>query len=114
MDTKSNMSGNVIVAESNIHGLGVYAARDFEEGETILVRDESRVVDDEHPLRPELGEYERHCDYLAGGKVVLLKTPECNINSSCDPNVYHKYMEGMRHVVARRRMKSGEEMRLRQ
>ena len=62
---------DVYVAESAIHGAGVFAAREFAAGETVLVLDDSRVVDGEHPLRPELGEYEYHCDYLEGGKVVL-------------------------------------------
>jgi hypothetical protein len=55
---------DVYIAESKIHGVGVFAARDFEEGETVIVMDVSRVVDAEHPLRPESGEHEYHCDYL--------------------------------------------------
>lgn len=101
---------DVIIAESKIHGLGVFAARDFQEGETILIIDDSRLVDDEHPLRSELGEYEYHCDYLADGKVVLMRSPERHINSSCDPNTYVKTCHGVRHVIARRPIKSGEEI----
>jgi len=41
---------NVIVADSKIHGLGVFATRDFTEGEIILAIDDTRVDDDEHPL----------------------------------------------------------------
>ena len=101
---------DVIVAESKIHGLGVFATRDFAEGEIILPIDDSRVVDDEHPLRPELGEHSYHCDYLAGGKVVLMRSPERHINSCCDPDAYVKTINGVRHVVARRPIKSGEEI----
>ena len=101
---------NVVTAESTIHGIGVFANRDFAEGETILIIDDSRIVDDEHPLRLELGEYDYHCDYLANGRVVLMPSPERHINSDCDPNTFVKTIGGDRHVIARRTIKSGEEI----
>lgn len=101
---------NVIVAESKIHGLGLFAMRDFAEGEIILPIDDSRSVDDDHPLRPELGEYSYHCDYLANGKTILMRPPERHINSCCDPNTYVKTINGIRHVVARKPIKVGEEI----
>ena len=101
---------DVLVAESNIHGLGVFATRDFTQGEIILAIDDSRVVDDEHPLRLELEEHSYHCDYLAGGKTVLMRSPERHINSCCDPNTFVKTIDGIRHVVARRAIQFGEEI----
>jgi hypothetical protein len=101
---------DVYVAESRIHGLGVFAARDFAAGETLLRMDDSRVVDAEHPLRPELGEYAHHCDYLAGGLVVLQGYPERHVNSSCDPNAYARRGGGESLVVARRAVRAGEEI----
>lgn len=101
---------DVIVARSKIHGLGVFAGRDFTQGEIILPIDDSRLVDDEHPLRPESGEQSHHCDYLADGKTVLMRSPERHINSCCDPNTYVKTIDGVRHVVARKPIKSGEEL----
>jgi uncharacterized protein len=101
---------DVIVAPSPIHGLGVFATRDFCPGETVLPIDDSRVVDDEHPLQPEGGEYEYHCDYLAGGKVVLMPAPERHINSSCDPNTYVRWENGRRYVTGRRAISDGEEI----
>jgi SET domain-containing protein len=101
---------DVYVAESAIHGVGVFAGREFAAGETVLVLDDSRVVDEEHPLRPELGEYEYHCDYLEGGKVVLQGYPERHVNSSCDPNAYARRTGGGGAVVARRAIKAGEEI----
>jgi hypothetical protein len=100
----------VVVAPSSIHGLGVFAACDFRAGETILTLDDSRLVDDEHPLRPEAGELEVHCDYLAGGRVVLMQFPERHINSACDPNAFIKTVGGIRHVLARRLIRTGEEI----
>lgn len=98
------------VGASKIHGTGVFAARDFAAGETVLVMDDSRIVDAEHPLRPELGEHEYHCDYLEGGKVILQKSPERHINSSCDPNTYARRTREGSFVIARRRIKAGEEI----
>ena len=100
----------VIVAESEIHGLGVFAVRDFAEGETVLLMDDSRVVNDDHPLRPELGEFDYHCDYLEGGKVIFQQYPERHINSSCDPNAFAKRSGGTSRLVARRFIKAGEEI----
>lgn len=105
-----NKRVDVIVKESGIHGVGVFAARDFAEGETVLVMDDSRVVDAEHPLRPELGEFDYHCDYLEGGKVIYQGWPERHINSSCDPNVYARRSAGVGRVMARRAIMAGEEM----
>lgn len=101
---------DVVVAQSKIHGLGVFATRDYAAGEIILPIDDSRVVDDKHPLRRQLGEHAYHCDYLAGGKTVLMKSPERHINSCCDPNTYVKTINGIRHVVARKAIKSGQEI----
>ncbi len=101
---------DVTVSLSGIHGLGVFAARDFVPGETVLVIDDSRGVDAAHPLRPELGEDEAHCDYLAQGKVALMQPPERFINSSCDPNTYVKTIGGQRHVLALRPISVGEEI----
>ena len=101
---------DVHVVESKIHGLGVFAARDFAEGETVIVMDDSRVVDDAHPLRPALGEFDYHCDYLEGGRVILQGYPERHINSSCDPNAYAKRSGGVSHMIARRAIRAGEEI----
>lgn len=103
------MSG-VEVGRSRIHGLGVFATRNFSPGETVLVIDDSRVVDADHPLRPDLGEFAYHCDYLEGGKVVLMPPPERHINSSCDPSACVRWVDGRRQVVARRSIRAGGEI----
>jgi hypothetical protein len=101
---------NVVVAPSGIHGLGIFARRNFRAGDTILRIDDSRAVDESHPLRPEAGEFEVHCDYLAAGRVVLLPAPERYINSSCNPNTFVKTLDGIRHVLALRPIRNGEEI----
>lgn len=101
---------DVVVAESEIHGLGIFTTRDFVAGEIILPINDSRVVDAVHPLQTALGEYDYHCDYLAGGKTVLMPSPERHINSCCDPNTYVKTINGVRYVVARKPITSGVEV----
>lgn len=101
---------DVTVKESKIHGFGVFAARDFSMDEIILPIDDSRIVDDAHPLRTDLGEYDYHCDYLENGKIVLMRSPERHINSGCDPSAFAKTIDGLRYVAARRNIPAGEEI----
>lgn len=101
---------DVIVKESKIHGCGAFAARDFVKDEIILAIDDSCIVDETHPLCSASGEFEYHCDYLANGKVVLMKSPERHINSCCDPNVFVKTMDSTRYVAARKNIQAGEEL----
>ena len=98
------------VAPSPIHGTGVFALRDFREGDVVLTLDDSRVVDDAHPLRAELGEHPYHCDYLEGGTVVLMPSPERHINSSCEPNTFVQTVGGARQVIALRDVSIGTEI----
>ena len=93
---------------SLINGLGVFAQRLFRKSEIITEIDDSRIVDEAHPLGS--GEDPRHCDYLAGGKVVLMQPPERHINHSCDPNSYVKTVSGRRLVIALRDVAAGEEI----
>jgi SET domain-containing protein len=101
---------DVEVSPSSIAELGVFAARAFETNETVIALDDSRLVDDEHPLQPERGEFHRHQDYVARGRVVLMGVPERYINSSCDPNTYVVTRGDTRYVVALRSIRQGEEI----
>jgi GNAT superfamily N-acetyltransferase len=98
------------IGPSRIAGTGVFAAREFQAGETVHVLDDSRTVDAAHPLDAAAGEESRHCDYLARGRVVLMPEPERYINSSCDPNTVVVTRGGRRHVVALRRVREGDEI----
>lgn len=72
----------------------------FKSGDYVLQIDDSRIVNDDNPLKPERGEHVYHCDYLAGGKVILMQSPERHINHSCDPNTYVKTIAGYRQLIA--------------
>jgi len=100
----------VFVKESPINGTGVFASVDIPGGAPILKIDDSRLVTNHDPLRADKGEYEHHCDYLAGGKVVLMQAPERYINHSCDPNSFVKTLNGVRYVFALRAISAGEEI----
>jgi uncharacterized protein len=98
----------ILMRTSSIQGTGVFAPRSFVKGDVVLAIDDSRIVDDVHPLKS--GEDPRHCDYLQGGKVILMKAPERYINHSCDPNTYVKTVNGERLVIARRSIAPDEEI----
>jgi len=100
----------VRVGGSGIDGHGVFATRDFQLGKTVLLLDDSRVVDDKHPLDAAAGELAHHCDYLAGGRVVLMPSPERYINSSCEPNTCVATRDGVRHVVVLTVIAAGDEV----
>ena len=95
---------------SPIHGTGVFSSAHVSPGEIVLRIDDSRVVTDADPLDPARGEFEHHCDYLAGGKVVLMRPPERFINHACDPNTYIRTIAGDRYVVALREIRPGDEI----
>jgi hypothetical protein len=99
---------NVNVHESRIAGLGVFAGTSFRRADLVLEIDDSRVVDDLHPLGPS--ESPHHRDYLANDKVVLMQFPERYINHSCDPNVYVATVEGERLIIALHGIPAGEEI----
>lgn len=105
---KDRVSAMLVVRDSAIHGLGVFAQRDYAVGELIVWIDDSRVVDDDRPVLP--GELAHHCDYLEAGRVVLMQEPERHINSSCDPSTYVRTVGDKCCVVARQEIHSGDEI----
>jgi uncharacterized protein len=100
----------VAAKESRINGVGVFALENIPKGALILAIDDSREVTNDFPLEVTKGEFEHHCDYLAGGKVVLMQFPERHINHSCDPNTFVRTMLGVRYVFALRPIAIEEEI----
>lgn len=101
------MTSKVRSAESPIEGNGVFAVTDLLVDEVVLIIDDSHITDEGHPT--SAGE-ETYCDYIGGGKVVVMQTPERYINHSCDPNVYTRTREGVREVRALRSIRADEEI----
>jgi hypothetical protein len=98
------------VADSPIHGKGVFAGIRFRQGDHILQYDDTRVVSPEHPLLPEDDEKVEHLNWLANGKVVVAQYPERYLNHSCDPNSYVQSKGHWRYLIALRAIQSGEEI----
>jgi len=96
--------------ESPVHGTGVFAAERIPRGEVVLSIDDSRIVDDEHPMQEALGEKPDHCDYLPDGTTVLMATPEHYINHSCDPNVFAYSVCKRRFAISLRDIAAEEEI----
>ncbi len=108
----ANHSSKVLVARSPIQGLGLFAGQLLPKGEIILPIDDSRIVNLDNPLRPDRGEFEFHCDFLADDTVVLMKYPERHINHSCDPNAFIRTRQATRCVFALRDIHPGDEITL--
>jgi uncharacterized protein len=100
----------VAVAGSRIQGRGVFAVEALRRNHVILRVDDSRVVDEEHPLREDCGEFARHRDFLPDGTVTLMQSPERYINHSCEPNVYIYSANRERFLLAKRDIAPGEEI----
>lgn len=101
------MNKDVEVKESAKQGKGVFACRDFMNGDFVLAIDDSHVVTDVSKLTKE--QHEFHCDYLSD-KIVLMQEPEVYINHSCDPNVFVKTKDGVRNIYALQDIKKGDEI----
>jgi hypothetical protein len=102
--------GRVYVAASRIHGAGTFAAVDIGAGERIFAVDDSNVVPDGTDLDTIEREYRHHCDDIAGGRKVILGEPNGCINHSCEPNLARKTVKGVRHEIALRDIRAGEEL----
>ena len=94
----------VIVKPSKIHGKGVFATRDFKEGEIVTRWDTSKTLTKEQ-LEKASPEEKRYITEI-GGKIVVMQEPEKYINHSCSPNTKVQNMCD----VARRDIKTGEEI----
>jgi len=100
----------LVVADSPIQGLGVFALEAIARGTVILHVDDSRVVDEKHPLNGHDGELAIHRDFLPDGTVTLMRSPERHINHSCEPNAYIYSANRKRFLLAKRVIAAGEEI----
>lgn len=105
MATAANNS--VYEAPSPIQGLGIFAAREFRQGESV-VEIEDEVVPSPWPDLDEAGR-RLYYDDLSVGRVSQLG-PLQYTNHSCDFTVYTKTMDGVRYRIARRDIHAGEEI----
>jgi hypothetical protein len=97
----------VVINNSILQGMGVFAAKVFHKGDEILEIDDSHVVNDVSTLSKDDWEY--NTDYF-DGKTILMQEPERYINHSCDPNSFIKTIGITRNVFAIRNIYEGEEI----
>src|SRR5688500_2460313 len=75
----------VEVRESSIHGLGLYALRDFRAGEIVLRWNLSRLIPKVEMISlPE--EERKYTHRFDAEKILIVQPPERYVNHSCDNN----------------------------
>lgn len=95
---------DVIVKKSLISGKGVFAAKDFEKGETVLVWHPERILTEQQVKRLSKRDQERTTH--VGNEYYLMNSPERYVNHSCNPNTCPKDGKDL----ALRSIKKGEEI----
>jgi len=96
---------DVVVKKSKIHGKGVFAARDFEKGETVMEWSSCSVPLTKSQIARLPADERRYVSY-SGGRYVLFRSPGKYVNHSCSPNT----RAINRRDVAVRKIKKGEEI----
>lgn len=79
---------DVLVKQSNIHGTGVFAKRDFSSGEVVLQWDISTVLSEAQFNK--MTETEKRYVSFLNNTYVLMQEPERFVNHSCKPNTIAK------------------------
>ncbi len=108
-------TSGVTVGLSKVHGRGLYAARDFRRGERIIEYGGIRVPKSEGTRRAD-AQWARGRVYVfeISNRFDLDGAPAWNIarlaNQSCDPNCESDVVRGRIWVLARRRIRKGEEI----
>lgn len=75
---------NLVVKPSAIEGYGLFAKRNFKNGETVLSWRPTKLADSESLSIPE--EQKKYLNKLTDGTTVLMNVPERYVNSSKTPN----------------------------
>jgi len=103
----STVINEVYEASSPIEGFGIFAARDFGEGDRVIA-----IEDEVVPppwLARDASDRRLYYDDLSDGRVSQLG-PLQYTNHNCDFTVYTKTIDGVRYRIARRDIRAGEEI----
>ncbi|MCX6819477.1 MAG: hypothetical protein NT129_05785 [Candidatus Aenigmarchaeota archaeon] len=92
---------NITVKKSRIEGKGIFAARNFKQGDIIL-KWNPRVLTTEQAKQVQ--ENKKRYLYYSKGKHILMHAPEKYVNHSCEANTYVKAFCD----IAKRNIKKGE------
>jgi len=80
------MDEDIIVKDSAIEGLGVFANRRFKKGEIVIIWNTDAILTKEE--MEELPKSEKRYISPLNGKYLLQQPPARFVNHSCDPNTY--------------------------
>lgn len=94
---------NIYIGEGNLVGKGVYANRDFKEGDVIIKYNLKPLTKEEYLKLPES---EKMFTHIHNGQIFLYSKPERYVNHSDNPNTYQD-LEG-KCDIALRDIKRGE------
>jgi ketosteroid isomerase-like protein len=102
-DIDRELARDVTIGTGKLAGRGVYAARDFKQGELVVAYDLRALTQEEFDdLAPE----EREWTHSFHGKIYLFPEPERYVNHSDDPSTYPDHARG--GDVALRAIRKGE------
>ncbi len=96
---------DLLVKKSKIEGLGVFAARDFKKGETVIKYNLPEVLTREEADKLPKKDQE-YVQYVGEGKYILHQPPARFVNHSCNANTYSDHHSD----IAKREIKKGEEI----
>ncbi|MBI2546469.1 SET domain-containing protein [Candidatus Woesearchaeota archaeon] len=99
------MMADVLIKDSGKKGKGVFASRDFKQGELILTIDTSATIHKDNLQYLPLEE-QNHTMYIGKKKYTVMKSPERYVNHSCKPNAYLKDYA----LFSKRAIRKGEEI----
>jgi SET domain-containing protein len=98
---------DIVVREAGREGKGVFARRDFNQGEFIFRRRHGRVISmSEVDTLSE--EDRRHLCELDFETTAVLLSPGCYLNHSCDPNAMRRGVK----IFAWKEIREGDEIRI--
>lgn len=99
-----------LIKKSETHGMGLFANKDFKQGDLIFRVDLSGLS----KINPEdklTAEEELHVDYCGRGRYTVSDHPYVYMNHSCDPNVVIKHETIARsRFYAMRDIEKGEQL----
>lgn len=95
--------GDIIIGKGNLAGKGVYANRDFREGEVVIQYHLKPLTEEEYKQLPESEKCFTHSHW---GQIMLYGEPERYVNHSDNPNTYQDLNKQL--DIALRDIKKGE------
>jgi len=103
MKQNTSSSENVVVKVSDIHGHGLFAAKEIKSGEIVVRWNKRELSEYEYA---SLTQIEKTYIDIQGSKIFLMGEPERYVNHSCVPNT----ISGQNCDIASRDIKKGEEI----